>query len=1179
MRPLPSSSADAQIASDAQVTQNVRRIWQAWVNGSSQELNCLLEEQPELLQRPEELTELVYSEYWLRKQLDETVTEAEYLERFPQIAGGLQKQFAMRREADRFASVSFSNPDSMATVLTGQPFASSSDKKHEHINDMPLPEGYEPLGILGIGGMGVVVKALQTTLNRQVAIKSLKAGEGSTPREQARLRQEARVLAQLKHPNVVQIFDVVEERGRLFLVMECADGVSLARECQSQPLAPAAAARVTLQIVEAIAAAHTAGFLHRDIKPSNVLRDESGTIKVSDFGLARACINDSALSVTGEMLGTPAYMSPEQITGPADDVDVRSDIYGIGATLYQLLTGRPPFVAASSIEIMHQILHAELLAPRKLAAAMPRDLESICLQCLQKSPARRYQTVHELRDDLMRFRDGYATRARPITRLERSRRWLVRNPWLALASMVGVMSVLILLTVSTWYFAQINSLQLLSQARDRELIVSRKREQLSSYYALSANIQSRTAERKIGWTWANMRDIQAAVTDVPNEIEKQRLRQFLIQTLDSFDVGKSEVIIEQVDPFGMAWSPNGHHMALGENMALEQHSGQFKIVIHLLGPAPERQPKQLMLEIPDKPETTKGPEGIRSLLFLDDKQLIVGCRSGWILITDIETGSIVRQFKAHDDWCYGLTLDKKRNCLITASRDKSIAVWDCQNFQEVSRVRTEGGVRDLAVVEDSLLANGKSLLVFSLPSLEARPLPAWNRSSVYLLKNVPGTSSTLAAGSRQVLIADADGTDNEFTVPMLRSDRVASFHYADFASNGRWCSISGVDAVRFLDLLHYEAPHRLLIPGQGAKYSSFDPHLSQLWITNNRQLLRYQLRLPDAVHRTIIPSREVVTLDDGQVELVPKFICRSVYVKAASRYMNQSKVNRRIYLSNVPDDECEISQVYGRGLRSVRNAVPRIQESTRTINQWDCARQELLESLISISEDENFRQVAACLSRDGTKLWLADTVEVDGVDVSVGRLQALRFTDGAELMTFVNADAARTVRLSGVEDIVCGRQHTAVLFADGVLRVYDSASTDLLHEIDLGRRAVPKFVSLGSDESNAVVSMQDGRLLRVEFSTNSIAEIHQSPAVITALAQNKRFLVTGTSEGDVDLWSQDTILPTFLFRLTKENQTINELQFSNDNKRLAIQAEGQAGCHVIDLELLQAELAKAGLGF
>ncbi len=305
----------------------------------------------------------------------------------------------------------------------------------------PLPRrvaGYEVLSELGRGGMGVVYRAWQPGLNRVVAVKVVLVGEHASGATLDRFRAEAEAVARLQHPNVVQIYEVGEHDGLPFFSLEYCPGGSLDKRLAATPLPADEAAALVQGLARGVDAAREAGVIHRDLKPGNVLLDAAGTPKVTDFGLAKR-LGEAGHTATGALMGTPSYMAPEQAEGKGLAVGPATDVYALGAILYECLTGRPPFKGATLQDTILQVVVGEAVPPRRLNPRVPADLETVCLKCLEKDPGRRYQTARDLAEDLRRYRDGepvVAVRSGPVTR---TLKWARRRP--AVAGLVAALVV------------------------------------------------------------------------------------------------------------------------------------------------------------------------------------------------------------------------------------------------------------------------------------------------------------------------------------------------------------------------------------------------------------------------------------------------------------------------------------------------------------------------------------------------------------------------------------------------------------------------------------------------------------------------------------------------------------------------------------------------------------------
>ncbi len=286
--------------------------------------------------------------------------------------------------------------------------------RQERGNGLPILAGYEMIRPLGRGGMGVVYQARERATNRLVAIKMVRPGEDLNPVARERFLAEARAAGRMRHPNLVEVYDLVEQHGRLFLVMEFIDGTSLDQADLPQPPPVEEVVRWMITLAQALHHAHRAQIIHRDLKPHNVLLDREGGLHVTDFGVARLLDRTEGMTNTGDMLGTPAYMAPEQAEGRSHEADPATDVYGLGTILYYLLTGRAPFGGSNPLLVLQKVRTEEPVPPRQFQPACPPILEAICLKCLKKDPKERYRSASGLASDLERFLTGQSTEARPF---------------------------------------------------------------------------------------------------------------------------------------------------------------------------------------------------------------------------------------------------------------------------------------------------------------------------------------------------------------------------------------------------------------------------------------------------------------------------------------------------------------------------------------------------------------------------------------------------------------------------------------------------------------------------------------------------------------------------------------------------------------------------------------------
>ena len=418
---------------------------------------------------------------------------------------------------------------------------------------------FEFLRELGRGGMGVVYEARQVGLNRRVAVKMLLSGVFAGPGIKPRFQAEAEAIARLRHPNIVAIHEVGELAGQPYFAMELMEGPSLAELVRDKPMAPARAARYLRLVAEAIAHAHSAGVLHRDLKPSNVLLDPLDQPRVTDFGLAKQLDAQTELTRTGEVIGSPNYLPPEQISGAV--VGPAGDVYSLGAILYQLLTARPPFGADTVAATLQQALQTEPVPPRQLNSSVPHDLETICLKCLQKEPGRRYATAAALAEDLARFERALPILARPVSAVGRCILWTRRKPALALLSLSLAMAVLVGSASVLWQW--------------RGARTSRERMRLNLYAADLATASFAERQGNLGWARSLLeRHVPGPGSGTGSDLRgiEWRLLWQRCQSEELVTLGTHPGTVTCV-----AWSPDGRWLASGSQEPLEDSSRSLKL--------------------------------------------------------------------------------------------------------------------------------------------------------------------------------------------------------------------------------------------------------------------------------------------------------------------------------------------------------------------------------------------------------------------------------------------------------------------------------------------------------------------------------------------------------------------------------------------------------------------------
>ena len=401
-------------------------------------------------ERDEQL-QTVIAEYIRSSEAGRQPVRQDLLNQYPEFATELTQFFAQRDQMNRLADPIRAFTDDLFQAV-------GPSRKLSYVGN------YELLEEVARGGMGVVYKARQTTLGRIVAVKMIVSGRLATDDDIQRFQIEAQAAASLQHPNIVSIHEVGQHEGWHYFSMDYVEGRDLAKILRENLLPAKQAAAYVRQMADAIHYSHQQGTLHRDLKPSNVLIDSHDQIRITDFGLAMRIEGDSDLTRTGQIVGTPSYMPPEQAQGKRSVIGPGSDVYSLGAILYECLTGRPPFRADSVMKTIEQVIHLEAASPRLLNSGIPRDLETICLECLHKEPHRRYGTAQLLADDLGRYLRDEPILARPVSQLERVWRWTRRNPRIAALS-----AMVLMLIVSIAIGSSVGMLVIAEQKRQADI--------------------------------------------------------------------------------------------------------------------------------------------------------------------------------------------------------------------------------------------------------------------------------------------------------------------------------------------------------------------------------------------------------------------------------------------------------------------------------------------------------------------------------------------------------------------------------------------------------------------------------------------------------------------------------------------------------------------------------------
>jgi WD40 repeat protein/tRNA A-37 threonylcarbamoyl transferase component Bud32 len=1054
---------------------------------------------------PQSLLDKVLADYMERLDRGEAVDRAQLVADHPGLAKELQSYFTGGDEVARLGRVGQSETE----VPAGPVETAAAEAQDRCVGD------YDLLERIGQGGMGIIYKARQRSLQRLVALKMIRSDRLASPADHLRFRSEAEAVASLDHPHIVPIYEVGTHNGQPFFSMKLIEGGSLAERLPALAADPRAGAGLLATVARAVHYAHQRGLLHRDLKPANILLDEQGRPHVSDFGLAKRLgpkPGEESLTEQGAIVGTPNYMAPEQAASRGG-VSTATDVHSLGAILYELLTGRPPFSADSPLETLRLLLERDPAPPRSVNRHVDRDLETVCLKCLQKEPHQRYRSAEALADDLERWLRGEPIRARPVSRRERLLKWARRRPHLAALATLLVVALVGGFVGVCWQWQRAES-----EGQKAADVAKVERRTAYAYAIPLAHAQwlagnAGAAEQTLqnadaslrGWEWHYLRRLF-------------RARQ--LATLEGHQHGVLAV----------AFSPDGWHVASGDE------AGVVKVW--------DRRTERELLTLANH----TGP--VSAVAFSPDgTYLASGGADGAVRVGDATTGQALTTFRAHAGGVTGLAFDPIPPAAKGPAAGERRPAWRLASMGEGTRLHAE-------------------LKIWEATS--GRVLGGWSRE--HLL-----TAVAYSPDGKYLATAGLDGEVTGWDAVTLQPDR--AFHTykrvnvqvfpfpnsVSFSADGSWVATAGSDGlVRVWDTATAQQSFSTLTANKAAIYglafagpdgrilaAATADNTIQAWFTKSR-MHAFSLR----GHTR--PVKAVASSPDG-------------------RCLVSASLDRTVKLWDISQRDDDLTlRLPNQGVTRIALAPDgaRLASATRdrALRLWDVASgktvfvlRTLPETVLDLAFSPDGGQLA-CAGADGT-VRLRDAAagaEVAALEGHAGPVHAVAFRpDGA---TLASAGADGTVRLwempSGRASFIL---HTAapvnaVAFSpegdrlaaacdDGVVRLWD-ASTGREGQA-LSKVGGPAYAVAFSPDGQKLAAACRDEAIRIWDATTGklVRTLHGHAGAVRGLAYGPgERLASAGDDRVVRVWDP---AGHELLALTGHSKTLHAVAFSRDGRRLA----------------------------
>jgi serine/threonine protein kinase/WD40 repeat protein len=1076
---------------------------------------------------------------------------------------------------------------------------------------------------IGRGGMGIVYEAEQISLRRRVALKTLPFAALFDARRLARFKNEAQAAAQLHHPHIVPVHAIGVDRDIHYYAMQYVDGQTLAElihelrherkllvEPPIQSQAPAAAeattanetvglaedptatseiaarqrpdfvrlansdyfrhvARLITQAAQALDYAHHHGILHRDVKPANLMLDRDGELWVTDFGLARIRQSVPA-TVTGERIGTLRYMSPEQAAG-SKLLDERTDVYSLGATLYELLTLQPIFVDDDSQKLLHAVLHESPARPRKLEPHVPRDLETIVLKATAKDRSERYGSAAELAADLERFVDRRPVRARRSPLSQRTARWAARNPAIASLMLLVAFSALVIGMGAVWYQGRLD----IAATRVKSADDARNAER---YFTLRTDAHRLEAERPGGWTQSALDKLAEAARLPAAQHDRETLRTEAVAILCAPDFVHTATLYHGTTVFCLAYSPDGKRLAVASN--LEEGQVPVQIWDPIAGELLETR------HFPADPNyvTTSGRhgDGARSIAYSrDGRYLAVGSRSGWLHVWDqsVDPPALTSWF-AHSKPVLCAIFGKTNHELFTGGEDGWLTLWNIETREELRSKRFTSPVRHLSISRSyrAILASlgGFDHAVVKLKYRDfndiATKAPTTDVSSPAII-NPSDTFSVVTTSTGRLQFLDDLGNPT-LSLPVDRAGPAhkGAIEHLDFSPEcGMLASSCSQDELKVWNVMTGELVWRRGFFNGANIHAKFDPLGNQLAVTADQETHIYRIggypcRHPQAQGVATIIAFDANLRYKSILTLESRNDADS-YMTA--RYWKYSRNNNRLEdsLHTVWSAHQNAISLAGQG--KGRLALP----FDGVLNVEDFRRPHATYRFPSLETVDLKYEMGA------DELWAACARQLPGNSAKVGGICGWSLKDGASVGEWFNTDPASGSQVSEIRCLDVGNNLVVGGSHDESVKVLQRRPFKLLRSIVSPAGRI-RSIAMTKKEQLVLAGTDQGALLVIQPADGKVLDsvkAHAESIETIAVSHDEGLVVTGAADGTLRVWrsTEGSVAP--LFSLPKQRNSLIRAEFVARTHNLLTLATGDTALQAWNLKHIQAELGRRGL--